>query len=418
MARSLSGLVDWLETRVKPVVKSTYKGPIIRLATTWRRIWPGPCFIGVTGSAGKTTTKDLLHAALASSYRCTKSANSNNQLYDMARAILSSPPWTQFCVQEIGASVPGKLAPMVAALRPQVGLVTNIGNDHISAFGSREALAIEKATLIRSLPPSGIAVLNADDPLVAQMAAQCRARIVTYGLHADAQFTAQVVTDKWPERLSLRIRHGTDTVLLQTRLLANYHASNILAAVATACALGVSLEQAAQAVGRHEPELGRMSVYTTSSGVTFVRDDFKAPAWTLLKVIQYMADATAPRKVIALGTISDGEGRPRLYRDIVNAALAAADYVLLVGPRASAAYRRLKATGGDRLICFETAFEASRWLSSYVRAGDLVLLKASNADHLARLALALDQEVRCWRSRCTRKVICDRCRLSGVAAEP
>ncbi len=144
MSVTLSGVVDWLETRAKPVVKSTYQRPIIRVAAAYRRWLPGPRVIGITGSAGKTTTKELVHAALAGRYRCTKSVNSNNQLYDVARSVLGSPPWIQFCVQEVGASVPGKLAPMMAVLRPQVGVVTNVGEDHIYAFGSREAVAAEK----------------------------------------------------------------------------------------------------------------------------------------------------------------------------------------------------------------------------------------------------------------------------------
>jgi UDP-N-acetylmuramyl pentapeptide synthase len=308
---------------------------------------------------------------------------------------------------------------MMAVLRPQVGVVTNVGEDHIYAFGSREAVAAEKRALITSLPADGLAVLNADDPLVAEMARDCRARVVTYGLHNEADFGAEIVTDRWPARLTLRISHGGETVPLQTQLLAGYHASNVLAAVATACSLGVPLEQAAQAVGRHEPTPGRMSVYTSARGVTFIRDDWKAPAWSLLGVMKYMADAQAARKVIVLGTISDGDGRPRLYRDAVIAALAAADRVLLVGPRASASYRRLHQRGGDKLLAFASVHDASRWLTDYVRAGDLVLLKGSTkADHLARLALALDQDVRCWRTRCDRKLLCDRCRLSGLPAGP
>ena len=419
MPSTPSGLMDWLERRVKPAVKATYRRPLIKTAAAWRRMLPRTCVIGITGSAGKTTTKELLYAALASRYRCTKSSNSNNQLYDVARSLLSSAPWTQFCVQEIGATVPGRFAPMMALLKPQVGVVTNVGTDHIQAFRTQEAVAAEKLNLIASLPAAGIAVLNADDPLVAAMASHCRARIVTYGLRSDAQFRAEPVTDKWPNRLALRIRHGNDTVLAQTRLLAGYQASNVLAAVATACSLGVSLEQAVLAVSRHEPMLGRMSVYVTSRGVTVIRDDWKAPDWSLLKAVQYIADAQAARKLIVIGTISDSGGRRNLYRNAVAAAVAAADQVLLVGPRAAAASRRLRAVGGEKLLAFALARDAARWLGDFVREGDLVLLKGSNnADHLARLALALDHDIRCWRSHCPRRVICDRCRLSGAPVAP
>ncbi len=419
MPSTIGRLMDWLERRAKPAAKATYRRPLIRAAAGWRRMLSRTCVIGITGSAGKTTTKELLHAALATRYRCTKSSNSNNQLYDVARSLLSSAPWTRFCVQEIGASVPGTFAPMMALLKPQVAVVTNVGNDHIQAFRTQEAVAAEKVRLVASLPADGIAVLNADDPLVAAMASHCNARIVTYGLRSAAQFRAEVMTDKWPHRLALRIHHGNDTVLASTQLLAPYQATNVLAAVATACSLGISLEQSAQAVGRHEPMLGRMSVYMSARGVTVIRDDWKAPDWSLLKAVQYIADARAARKLIVIGTISDSGGRRHLYRNAVAAAVAAADRVLLVGPRAAAASRRLGAVGGEKLLAFALSRDAARWLVDFVREGDLVLLKGSNnADHLARLALALDQDVRCWRAHCPRRVICDRCRLRGVLAGP
>jgi UDP-N-acetylmuramyl pentapeptide synthase len=415
MRSMLGDLTDWLERRVKPAVKFTYRGPLINTAAVWRRMLTRTCVIGITGSAGKTTTKELVHAILASHYRCTVNSDSNNELYNIARLLLSSAPWTQFCVQEVGASEPGCFAPMMALLKPRVGVVTNVGRDHIQAFRTLDAVAAEKLQLIASLPADGIAVLNADDPLVADMARHCRARVVWYGERSDADFRAQTLTDKWPHRLTLRIHHGADSVVVPTRLLPPYQASNVLAAVATACSLGISLEQAALAVGRQEPMLGRMSLYMSTRGVAVIRDDWKAPEWSLLKAVQYVADAQAARKVIVIGTISDGRGKRRLYRNAVTAALAAADRVLLVGERAAAAAPRLADIGGEKLLSFDLAQDASRWLADFVRAGDLVLLKGSNnADHLARLALALDHEVRCWRSRCPRQILCDRCRLSGA----
>jgi UDP-N-acetylmuramoyl-tripeptide--D-alanyl-D-alanine ligase len=161
-----------------------------------------------------------------------------------------------------------------------------------------------------------------------------------------------------------------------------------------------------------------MSVQFTQRGVTFIRDDVKAPEWSLLKAIQYIAQAQAVRKLIVIGTISDSGGKAQLYRAGVQAALAAADRVLLVGERAASAARRLDAAGG-RLIAFATVSGAARWLDGFAQAGDLVLLKGSTrADHLARMALNFDQPVQCWRTRCSRNILCDRCRLIRVPAAP
>ena len=162
-------------------------------------------------------------------------------------------------MHEIGAFKTGCFEPMLALLKPRVGVVTNIGGDHKSAFRTLEAVAAEKGKLIAGLPRDGIAVLNADEPLVAAMASNCRARIVTFALHSDAQFRAEILSDSWPDRLTLKIHHGDDVVLVPTRYLAAYQASSVLAAVATACSLGVSLKEAASAVSTQEPLLARIA---------------------------------------------------------------------------------------------------------------------------------------------------------------
>jgi len=413
-------LIDILERRVKPAVKATYHGPVTEVAHVWRRMLGRTCFIGVTGSAGKTTTKDLLYAALAAHHRSTKSSDSNNQLYDIARTLLRSGPRTQFCVQEVGASERGGFDPMLALFKPHVGVVTNVGTDHYTSFRGREGVATEKGKLIAGLPADGLAVLNVDDELVAAMAQDCRARVVTYGMQKNAGFRGEVVTDRWPDRLALRIHHGSDAVVVQTRLLGAYQAGNVLAAVATACALGVPLALAAQALSSHEPVLGRMSVHETRRAVTFIRDDCKAPHWSLPEAWQFMAQARAARKLIVLGTISDYAGdSKRAYRRSVSQALDAADRVLVIGSRAASTVKFLGLAAGDRLRGFEWVKDAAAWLGEFARPGDLVLLKGSNnADHLARLALAMDHEVRCWRTRCGRAIFCDRCRLIRVPAAP
>src|SRR5665213_1811963 len=337
---SFNRLLDQMEHGGKAAAKAVYRRPAIEAARLWRRMLPGTGFVGIAGSAGKTTTKELLYCALKSRYRCTRNTDSNNQLYSIARTLIATGPMNQYCVQEVGASERGAFDPMMALLRPQVGVITNIGTD-------------------------------------------------------------QVVSHRWPERLSLCIHHGNDSVLANTRLLEAHQAGSVLAAVATACALGVPLGEAALAVSRHEPLLGRMSVQPSARGVTFIRDDWKAPLWSLPAVWQFMGDAIAPRKLIVLGTISDygGDSR-RVYRHSVSQALAVADHVLLAGPRARSLQAHFAATAGERLHGFEHIRGAAQRLDGYVRAGDLVLLKGSNqSDHLARLALADEQKVSCRRAR-------------------
>jgi UDP-N-acetylmuramoyl-tripeptide--D-alanyl-D-alanine ligase len=420
MIHAFDAMLDWLRHGGDARTKAVYRRPVIEAARIWRRCLPKTCFIGVTGSAGKTTTKDLLYTVLAGRHRCARSADSNNQLYSIARTLLGTTPRVQFCVQEVGANMVGDFDPMLALLRPTVGVVTNVGTDHYKSFRGREGVAAEKGKLIACLPAEGVAVLNADDDLVAAMALNCRARIVTYGLVNDADFRGEVVTARWPDRLALKIHHGGDTALAQTRLLGAHQAGNVLASVATACTLGVPLAEAALAVNQHEPLLGRMSVHETARGVTFIRDDWKAPHWTLPKALEFMAEARATRKLIVLGTISDyASNSKRTYRRGVVQALDAADQVLVIGAHASSLLRHFDAAAQDRLWGFDHMQAAAKWLREFARTGDLVLLKGSNsADHLARLPLGMDREVRCWRDRCGWEKFCDHCRLLGQSASP
>jgi UDP-N-acetylmuramyl pentapeptide synthase len=411
-------LRDTLEHRGKAAAKTVYRRPTIEAARIWRRMLRGTRFIGVTGSAGKTTTKELLYRALAGRFRCVRSADSNNQLYSIARTLLSVGRATTYCVQEVGVGERGAFDSMMRLLRPQVGVVTNVGADHYKLFRGREGVAAEKGKLIACLPADGLAILNADDDLVATMAANCRARVVTYGLQQHADFQAEIVTHRWPDRLALRIRHGNDTVLAPTQLLGSHQAGSALAAIATACSLGVPLAEAALAMKSHEPLLGRMSVQQSARGVIFIRDDWKAPLMSLDSVWQFMGDAVAARKLIVLATISDyGGNSTAVYRRSVTKALAAADSVLLVGARAKTLQPYFVGAAGHRLHGFDDVQAATQWLQQFSRPGDLVLLKGSNhSDHLSRLALAFDLDVRCWRARCGRHIFCDRCRLIGDAA--
>jgi UDP-N-acetylmuramoyl-tripeptide--D-alanyl-D-alanine ligase len=420
MSSALTRLIDWLRHGGDARTKALYRRPVIGTARLWRCLLPRTCVIGVTGSAGKTTTKDMLFAALASRYRCNKNSDSHNNLYAIARSLLSVHPWIQFYVQEVGAGQLGGFDSMMALLKPKVGVVTNVGTDHYSSFRGREGVAAEKTKLIACLPADGLAVLNADDKFVAAMGAHCRGRVVTFGIQNDAEFRGEVLTHRWPDRLALRIHHAGETAVAQTQLLGVHQAGNVLAAVAAACSMGISLEQAASAVSAHKPVLGRMSAHPTRRGVTFIRDDFKAPSWSLPHAWQFMAEARAARKLIVLGTISDYAGdATRTYRRSVSQALNAADQVLVVGAHAASMLRRLGPAADDRLLGFEFVKGAAEWLGEHARSGDLVLLKGSNrADHLARLALALDREVRCWRHRCGWEKFCDRCRLVGEAAPP
>jgi UDP-N-acetylmuramyl pentapeptide synthase len=412
MMPTSAAVMDFIDGDLKRALKRLYHPPLIEIARWWRGQLAHPCFIGVTGSAGKTTTKDLLGATLAQCFRSVSSSDSNNELYAIARTLLTVSPRTQFCVQELGLDQPNDFIPMLALLRPQVGVVTNIGKDHLKSFRSLGAIAAEKGRLIEQLPASGLAVLNADDPHVIAMAQRTEARVVTFGLAAAADYRAEILETRWPARLSLNISHGAESARINTRLYGAHHAVNVLAAVAAANALGAPFGDAIKAIGAYEPMLGRLSLHPTQRGVTFVRDDWKAPVWSLDCVWEFMRDACASRKIAVIGTLSDYSGNSRpTYRRAVGAALASADFVLLVGEQGPPRAARWQELKPGCLHGFATVRAAADWLDTFAQSGDLVLLKGSGADHLARIALSMDQSVGCWRQRCSRQIFCDHCGL-------
>ena len=406
-------IADYLSHRVKEVVKPIYSGPLIAAAGIWRRqVLRRTRFIGITGSAGKTTTKDMLYEVLAANFPAARSHDSNNELYNVARTLVGVPPRVRYCVQEIGASEPGRLDAMLALYQPHIGIVTNVGEDHYKAFRGPDAVAAEKAKLIACLPPDGIAVLNADDARVMQMGTGSRARIVTFGTSSGADLVGECIESRWPERLRLRVHWKNDVADVHTQLNGRHQAGCVMAVLATACALNVPLQVAVQAVEHFQTHTARMSVLETSSGVTFLRDDFKAPWWSLPLSIEFVAEAKAERKTIVLATISDYGGNARaIYRRATALALEAAEQVILIGTRAKSLEEYFAATAGGRLQAFATVQEAAVHLRATARRGDFILLKGSYSDHVSRIALIFDREVNCWLRSCKRQVFCEQCYL-------
>ncbi len=337
-------------------------------------------FVGVTGSTGKSTTTDLVAAVLS---RCGpgKSTLLNlNRPYYVAQTVLSSRSADRFCVVEISADDgPGSLDLPIRLVEPTIGVVTNIGMDHFSLFRSLDATAAEKGKLITALPTAGTAILNADDPRVAAMAGQCRGRVITYGLVPEAMVRAERVQSHWPDHLSFVAVHQGETVAVETRLHGVHWVSCVLAALATGLAVGLPLAEAARAIADVEPMAGRLSTTVHPDGVAFLRDDMKAPLWSVAPALGVIRDARASRKVVVIGTLSDYPGdTTRHYRRVAHQALEVADLVVFVGPWALAGLVAKRHPTDEAIKAFARIEDAAAFLHHELRAGDLVLLKGSN----------------------------------------
>jgi UDP-N-acetylmuramoyl-tripeptide--D-alanyl-D-alanine ligase len=389
---------------------------LLPLVRTSRRRLTGTTFVAVTGSWAKSTTVRLIAAALAELGPVSPLAEEGrSQGLKVTKAILGTRRRHGSCVYELAAYGPGTLDEILWAFEPEVGVVTGIGFDHANVFEDREAIAGEKTKLVAALPPGGVAVLNADDPRVLAMAAATTARVVLYGLSTEAEVRAEEVSAHFPERLSFVAVAGGRRVPVQTRLCGRLWLTAALAALATAKALGVPLEAAAERLAMVEPSHRKLSVLETPSGAIFLRDDYKATWGTVPPALEVLGSAQAGRRVAVLGYLHNYSPEPVevVYEELAREARRNADLVLMVGPNAKYGLRARSSDGDDTIHAFSTTAEVTVFLRELLAPGDLVLVEASQLGHgLERVSLAQVMPVACWVPFCKRNLLksCDSCR--------
>lgn len=410
--KDIRDAVAWrLHGRWDPLVERVSDLAAIAAAKAWRPLLRNPAFVGVAGSAGKTTTKELLTGILAQRRRGLGTPGNENVLPFIARMILRMRPGYDFCVAEMTEDQPGVMDEMLPLLRPSVAIITVVKQDHASAYDSPEGIAREIGKLVASLPEAGTAVLNADDEQVLAMAGACRGKVITYGLSPAAQLRAECIEAAWPARLELTAVFAGERIRVRTQLCGAHFVPAVLGAIGGGLATGLSLAECAEAVEGVAPFTGRMQPVTTDDGVTFIRDDFKAPLWTLDASLDFMRAANAARKIVVIGELSDaGPGKVEKYAKAARRALDVADIVVFAGPWASGAHKARRKGREDALRVFTQVYDAARHINAIARAGDLILLKGTNKqDHLVRVVLERAGAIACWRDDCKRGMFCDVC---------
>jgi UDP-N-acetylmuramoyl-tripeptide--D-alanyl-D-alanine ligase len=403
--------------------------------------------IAVTGSCGKTSTKDLTAAILGGRFHGSKSEDTRNCGLDLGTTVLAADPDDDFLVQELGAWGPGTLDAGIEFIRPDIAIVTNLRNDHYSTLHGPHGAQAEKGKLVASLPDSGVAVLNWDDPLVRELSSWTSARTLSFGRSDAADVRATAISAAWPGRLSFTVSHLGQATRVRTLLLGEHLLGSALAALAVGLVFGMTLDESAARLASTPPTVRRMSPVIHPDGVTFIRDDWKAPADSIPEVLTFMSRAVAARRIIVFGSLSDFPGRSRItYDRVAQAGMEIADTVVFIGdravqlwgerrsgptpaeddvsrhptqpkPRDGADNRRNRPPG--ELFVFRTVQDANAFLRGYLTSGDLVLLKGSGpADHLERLLLNREQTVNCWLHRCGKLSPCNMCELLHVPSPP
>lgn len=356
----------------------------------------GATLVALTGSVGKTSSKDLLAQVLRSKAPTVFTPGSLNNEIGLPLTALSATDETRFLVLEMGARGIGHIRYLTGLTPPKIGLVLNVGTAHIGEFGGREQIAVAKGELVESLPADGTAVLNADDPLVRAMASRTKARVLLFGEAADADVRAENVrlTEIGQPAFTLHTPSGCSDVTL--RLYGEHHVSNALAAAAVAHELGMSADEIARALS----EAGtlsrwRMEVTERPDGVTVVNDAYNANPESMRAALRALAAMAKGRRTWAvLGHMAELGDEGLAEHDAVGrlAVRLNVSKLVAVGGR-EAAWLQLGAynegSWGEESVHVSDAQAAIDLLRSELRPGDVVLVKASRSVGLERVATAL-----------------------------
>ena len=370
--------------------------------------------LAITGSCGKTTTTKFLGKIL-SDHADSFVGIHENDVNSIMRNIRDVRWGHRFLVQEVSGDCPGKMDSVLPLLKPDIGIVTTIGQDHYRNFRTLEATAREKGALIEFLSASGVAVLNADDPHVLAMKDRSRARVITYGLCADADVCATDMDAAWPKRLSMTVSYQGASVRVETALFGKILSNSILAAIAGGLAAGVGLEQCAESLKGIETFPRRMSIHRTAAGAWVVNDAGKAPFWSVQGFVSQLSAVSAPRKTLVLGTFSDTPGSDSdKYRMVAREALSVADRVIFVGSKATHVRKRISPKNASRLFVIESVEESADFLKHDVVQDEVILIKSGNRDHLERLIYGQDAGLTCWKQSCPKMMSCAQCEASGL----
>ena len=314
------------------------------LAAYWRSQYPVP-LIGVTGSVGKTSTKELIAAVLGTRFRVLKNPGNLNAITGMPLAMLSLTPEVQVAVLEMALYDPGDIATMVKIAQPTIGVVTTIGMSHVERFGSQAAIIAQKGDLIAGLPPDGVAVLNGDDPHVRSMASRSRARLVFYGLGEQNDVRATDVESTGLSGIAFRLTMpGAPTMHVRLPLLGRHSVQTALAATAVGQALGLGLDEILAGL---EGEQTHLRLYTVPgpNGSTIIDDTYNSSPQSALAALNLLEELDAGRRIAVLA-------------DMLELGAYTEEAHILVGERAAEVVDRLYTIGDRSEKTAETAIAA------------------------------------------------------------
>lgn len=335
-----------------------------------------PLAVGVTGSNGKTSTKELLAAGLGARHTVLKTEGNLNTETGVPLTLLRLEPGVHTAlVAEMGMQGPGEIARLAQLVRPSIGVITVIGTVHLEFFENREGLARAKGELVQALPEDGFAVLNADDPYLPLLESLTRAHVVTFGSERGMYRVEGYRAVDGGSEFTVR------GVPVRLRLAGLHQARNAAAALAAAEAAGVPVAEAAPRLAEVEAVKGRMREIRTSGGVLLIDDSYNASPESMAAAFAVAAERPARRRLAVLGEMRElGAAAEPEHERIGRLAAETFDAIAVID--GGHATRLAAVAGADPVRDLD---EAERWVGDHVAAGDLLLIKGSRGVHLEHL---------------------------------
>ena len=362
-----------------------------QLAHAYRLKQQGLKVFAITGSNGKTSTKDLLAACLGAKYKVVKTQGNFNNEIGLPKTLLSIQPDTDIAVVEMGMRGLGQIAELCRIAEPDSGLITNVGETHMELLGSMENIGKAKSEIVVDLPNDGFAVLNGDNEYVLAAAGKTKAQVVYFGLGENCDYRgSDIVTSALGTTFTCTEKKSGKSVSVRLQLIGEHNVYNALSAIAGAACYGVPLEDSAKALATARLTGSRQEIIYIGD-ITFINDAYNASPASMAAALKTLAEAKkaahgAVRTIavladmLELGAISEDAHR-RVGRWAVENGV---DYVLTYGPEAAYISEEVKKLGGEGCHYADRQGAADK-LRQLATAGDIILLKGSNSMQVGKM---------------------------------
>jgi len=388
------GIVDEAKLlRVAADCEDCVLNALQQLANAVRREWGGRV-IGVTGSAGKTTTKEAVAQVLGARFRVLKSAGNLNNAFGLPLQLLKLEREHEVAVVEMGMNHAGEIAALAKIAEPDWAVVSNVAPVHIEFFPDGLAgIARAKYELVESLPPDGVAMLNADDPYVKDFGRGLGGRAILYGFGENAQVRAEKIEEVGVEGVRFDAVSGSQRAEVRLKLLGRHNVLNALAAIAVGLRSGIAIEECAVAIAQLQPAEKRGEILSWR-GATIVNDSYNSNPRALDAMVDALMAMPGERHIAIAGEMLElGPSSAVLHR-ACGRRMAERGVSTVIGVRgAAAALVDGAAAAGGNASFIQTPEQAGVWMRSNLRPGDVVLLKASRGVRLEKALAELGEEL-------------------------